>query len=78
MTTLENALPNMFRFVMDPRIAPTNNPAELLLRELVIHRKIRGCIRSVQTRLRMGYLFTCVATWKNQGPDYKQELEKYI
>ena len=78
MTTLENALPDMFRFVLDPSIAPTNNPAELLLRELVVHRKIRGCIRSVHTMQWMGYLFTCIATWKNQGLDYKQQLQKYI
>ena len=56
MKKLEHVLPDAFRFVVDPNIAPTNNPAETLLREIVLHRKIRGSIRSEKTMLWMGYL----------------------
>ena len=47
MTKLANALPGMFRFVTDPPIPATNNAAERALRELVIHRKVRGSIREM-------------------------------
>ena len=78
MAKLERALPDAFRFVLNPRIPPTNNPAERLLREIVMHRKIRGCLRSEKTMKWMGYLFSCVTTWKNQGLDCKQQLLQYI
>ena len=25
-----------------------------------------------------GNIFTCVVTWKNQGLDYRTELQKYV
>lgn len=49
MEKLERAPPDMFRFVFDSRIPADNNPAERLLRELMVHRKARGGIRSVYT-----------------------------
>ncbi len=78
MKKLERALPNAFWFVLDPEIPPTNNPAETLLREIVVHRKIRGGIRSAKTILWMGYLFTCITTWKNQGLDCRKQLLQYV
>ena len=78
MKKLERALPNAFWFVLDTDMPPTNNPAEILLREIIVHRKIRGSIRSTATMQWMGYLFTCITTWKNQGLDCKQQLLKYI
>ena len=77
MEKLECALPDTFRFVLDSEIPADNNPAERHLREPVVHRKIRGCIRSEKTMEWLGALFTCVSTWKCQGLDYVKELAKY-
>ncbi len=67
MTKLANAKKDMFRFVVDPAIPSTNNAAERQIRELVVHRKIRGCIRSNDTMEWLGNLLTCMATWKNHS-----------
>ncbi len=78
MKKLERALFDAFRFVLYTDIPSTNNPAETLLREMVIHRKIHRIIRSVKTMLWMGYLFICITTWKNQGLDYRKQLLQYV
>ena len=77
-TKLGNAYEDLFRFILDPRIPPTNNAAERGLREIVVHRKIRGSIRSEDTMEWLGYLFTCVATWKMHGLDPIKEIASYI
>ena len=78
MTKLANALPDLFRFVTDPSIPATNNAAERGLRELVVHRKVRGSIRSNQTMDWLANIFTCVATWKARGVDYAAQAARYI
>ena len=78
MGKLDRAAGDLFEFVLDPRIPPTNNIAERGLREIVVHRKIRGAIRAAETMEWMGYLFTCVTTWEAQGKDYRKELVKYV
>ena len=78
MGKLDRAAGDLFEFVVDPRIPPTNNIAERGLREIVVHRKIRGAIRAAETMEWMGYLFTCVKTWEAQGKDYREELAKYV
>ena len=78
MTKLANALPNLFRFVIDPSIPATNNAAERGLRELVVHRKVRGSIRSEKTMDWLANIFTCVATWKARGIDYMTQMAAYI
>ena len=78
MEKIERALPDMFRFVLDPRIPADNNPAERHLREITVHRKVRGSIRSEETMDWMGALFTCVGTWKGTGRDYIEELARYV
>ncbi len=61
MGKLGRALPNLFRFVLDPRIPSTNNAAGRGLREIIVHRKIRGGIRAERTMELMGNLFSCVS-----------------
>ena len=78
ITRLSNARPNLFHFVTDPRIPPTNNAAERGLREIVVHRKIRGSIRAESTMTWMGNLFSCVSTWLQHKMDVSAELTKYI
>ena len=58
-------------------IPPTNNAAERGLREIVVHRKIRGGIRAKETMTWLANFFSCVMTWKNNKLDYLAEIAKY-
>ena len=78
ITTLSRARPDLFHFVTDPRLPSTNNAAERGLREIVVHRKVRGSIRAEATMTWMGNLFSCVSTWRERGMDVQEELVKYI
>ncbi len=77
-TKLGNAYEDLFRFVLDPRIPSTNNAAERGLREIVVHRKIRGSIRSKNTMRWLGNLFSCVTTWQQRGVDHLSEIARYV
>ena len=77
-TKLGNAYEDLFRFVLDPRIPSTNNAAERGLREIVVHRKIRGSIRSKNTMRWLGNLFSCVTTWQQRGIDHLSEIARYV
>lgn len=60
-------LPELFTFVTEPGVPPTNNAAERSLRPLVIARKISGGTRSplgTRTRMTLASLF---GTWRAQG-----------
>ena len=62
-------LTELFVFVEDPTVPPTNNAAERSLRHLVTVRKISGGTRSpagTQTRMTLASLF---GTWRLQGRD---------
>ena len=60
-------LPELFTFVTEPGVPPTNNAAERSLRPLVIARKISGGTRSAQgTRIKMT-LASLFGTWRVQG-----------
>ena len=74
---LGNAGSDLFRFVLNPNIPPTNNAAERGLREIVVHRKIRGSIRAKETMTWLANFFSCVMTWKNNKLDYLAEIAKY-
>lgn len=78
LTKLENALPDLFTFVLNPAVPPTNNPAERGLREIIVHRKVRGQIKSDNTPEIMGNIFTCFTTWKAQDVDHLAEMLKYL
>ena len=78
MDKLERARPDMFRFVLDPRIPSENNPAERALREIVVHRKIRGALRSLNGVVILGNILTCATTWKATKPDWLDEIVKYV
>ena len=77
-TKLGNAYDGLFRFILDPQIPPTNNAAERGLREIIVHRKIRGSIRSEDAMEWLGYLFTCITTWKMHGLDPLKKMAAYI
>jgi transposase len=68
-TRLRTHLTELFTFVRDPAVTPTNNAAERSLRPLVIARKVSGGTRSVTgSRTRM-ILYSLGATAKLQGQD---------
>jgi transposase len=68
-TRLRTHLTELFTFVRDPAVAPTNNAAERSLRPLVIARKVSGGTRSATgSRTRM-ILYSLCATAKLQGQD---------
>ena len=77
MGKISNAGGDLFRFVLNPKIPPTNNAAERGLREIVVHRKVRGGIRAEGTMTWMANFFSCVMTWKNKKLDYLAEIAKY-
>ena len=75
---LRNAESDLFLYVLDSRVASTNNAAERGLREPVVHRKVRGSIRSEETMKWLGNLFTCVMTWRARNMDIHAELAKCV
>ena len=71
-------MPHPFTFVLDPCVPPTNNATERCLREIAVHRKIRGGVKSTNTPDVMGNIFTCITTWKGRGLDHLAEMAKYL
>ncbi|KXA99929.1 hypothetical protein AKJ41_04660 [candidate division MSBL1 archaeon SCGC-AAA259O05] len=76
-TKIENALPNMFRGVRDPDIPLNNSHAERLLRKVVVHRKLWGCIRNEKGKRFVDNTLSCMETWKLQGKNVFEELQKF-
>jgi transposase len=75
---LRTHLPELFTFVRDPAVDPTNNAAERSLRPLVIARKISGGTRSAagsQTRM---ILYALAATAKLQGQNPTDVYEQIL
>ena len=59
----------LFTFVADPAVPPTNNAAERALRPLVVARKISGGTRSARGSATRMVLQSLVATWELRGLD---------
>lgn len=78
MVTLENAAFDLFLFVVDPEVPPTNNAAKRPLRDPVVLRKIRGGLRAVASMLVMSALLTCKTTCELQGLDWRAEIARRI
>lgn len=78
MAKLGRAIKDMFKFVIDPRIPPTNNAAEAGLREFVIQRRIRGAIRSEESLTLIPARLTCTTTWQNTGKNPIEEMMKLV
>jgi hypothetical protein len=60
---------DLFTFVADPAVPPTNNAAERALRPLVVARKISGGTRSERGSATRMVLQSLVATWELRGLD---------
>jgi transposase len=66
---IERYQAELFTFVADPAVPPTNNAAERALRPLVIARKISGGTRSAHGSTTRMVLQSLVATWELRGLD---------
>jgi hypothetical protein len=78
LTKLNNAKNNLFTFLLYPGVEPTNNAAERALRESVIHRKIRGCVRNQKGMRMFGNLMSVTMTWKVRDCNILDEIVKYV
>lgn len=75
---MDKHLGELFLFVEDPAVPPTNNAAERSLRHLVTSRKISGGSRSAAgttTRTRLATLF---GTWRAQGLDPLEQCRQLL
>ena len=77
VTTLTNARPYLFTGVINPEIPLDNNHAERMLRKIVVHRKLMGCIRNEKGQLFIHNVMSCIQTWKLQQKNIYQELKKF-
>jgi hypothetical protein len=75
---LENAGKSLFTFILYSDIEPTNNAAERTLREVVVHRKIRGQLRTEGGMSMFGNIMTCMMTWKMSGLNPLEEITKHL
>ena len=78
MTKLDNAAFDLFLFVVESWVPPTNNPAEKLLREPVITRKIRGGLRAVAGAMGFCALLSCKTTWEMHGLRPLAEIRRVL
>jgi hypothetical protein len=56
----------------------TNNDAERVLREVVIHRKIRAQLRTEKGMRMFGNIMTAFMTWKRRGLNILGEVRRYL
>ena len=66
------------RFHEGRKHIPTNNAAEGVPREVVIHRKIRGLLRNGKGMRMFGNIITAVRTWKLRKLNPLVEVKKYL
>jgi hypothetical protein len=59
-------------------VDPTNSHAERELREPIVHRKIRGQLKSEKGIKMFSVLMTAVSTWKLQKLNPFLEFKKYL
>ncbi|MEO9309486.1 MAG: hypothetical protein ABI337_04250 [Nitrososphaera sp.] len=57
---------------------PICNDCERVLREAVIHRKVRGLFRNGKGMRRSGNIMTVFMTWKLRGLNPLVEIRKYL
>ena len=75
---LKRASKDLFTFTMYQGVAPTNNHAERELREPIVHRKIRGQLKSEKGIKMFSRLMTAVSTWELQKLNPFLEFRKYL
>ncbi len=73
-TKIENGFDDWFTCVIHPKIEPTNNHAERMLREQVVLRKISGCLRNEKGIIANETIMSLITTWKQNGLNPFTEL----
>lgn len=77
VTKIENARPYLFTGVIHPEIPLDNNHAERMLRLLVVHRKLMGCIRNDKGKKFIENVVSSIQTWKLQEKNIYQALRSF-
>ena len=75
---IERHLADLFVFVEDPAVPPTNNAAERSLRHLVVSRKISGGTRSAAGTAAKMTLASVFGTWRAQGRNPFAECRRLL
>lgn len=75
---LKSASKDLFTFTMFRGVEPTNNRAERQLREPIVHRKIRGQLKSEKGIKMFSRLMTATSTWKLQDLNPFVEFKKRL
>jgi len=78
VTYLKNGLGSWYTCLLHPGMPPTNNLGEQAIREHVIMRKIIGSFRSEKGSEYYQYIASMFATWRFQGKNILEELEKLL
>ena len=78
VTYLKNGLGCWYTCLLYPGMQPTNNLGEQAIREHVIMRKIIGAFRSIKGSENYQYIASMFATWRLQGKNIFEELEKLL
>ena len=78
VSKLREASKDLFTFALYRGVQPTNNHAERELREPIVHRKIRGQLKSEEGMTVFSRLMTAVSTWRLQGLNPFLEFRRYV
>lgn len=76
-TTVKNAKPYLFVGVIHPEIPLNNNHAERVLRKIVVHRNIMGCIRNEKGVKFINNTMSAIQTWRQKKLNIYEKLKKY-
>ncbi len=68
----------MFTFILEPGVEPTNNVAERALRPCVVQRKISGCHRTPEGAENRDIIMSVMGTMRLQGEDYFEAGKEYL
>ena len=75
---IQHGLGSWYTCLLYPGMQPTNNLAEQAIREYVIIRKIIGTFRSEKGSENYQCIASVLATWRLQGKNMSEELEKSL
>lgn len=75
---ITNGFDYWFTFVLNPGVEPTNNRAEGVLREHVVHRKIIGTLRNEKGMFIHETVMSALATWEQNGLNAYDEMVGFL
>ena len=78
VSKLKSASKDLFTFTLYRGVEPTNSHAERQLREPIVHRKIRGQLKSEKGIMMFSRLMTAASTWKLQDLNPFVEFKKCL